>query len=99
MTTVKKNYLNFKRKALAESFGLKMFRVYLFSSIPFSSTTDSQALNYFFKRKEVHGRLARWLYILAEFDLKIEYRSGQENIVAHYLSHTEHAEELKESLL
>lgn len=32
-----------------------------------------------FDKKDVHGRLDRWLEFMAEYYIKIEYRAGSEN--------------------
>lgn len=86
MTISEKKYATCEREALAVIFTLKKFRVYLLSSIPFTIVTDHQALGHAFQKKDVHGRLARWLDFLAEYDFKVEYRPGKLNAPADYLS-------------
>ena len=86
MTDAEKKYSTCEREALAVIFALKKFRVYLLSSTPFTVITDHQALRHTFQKKDIHGRLARWLDFLAEYDFKIEYRSGKKNGAADYLS-------------
>ena len=86
MTDAEKKYSTCEREALAVIFALKKFRVYLLSSIPFTIITDHQALRYTFQKNDVHGRLARWLDFLAEYDFKVEYRAGKQNASADFLS-------------
>ena len=57
-----------EREALAVIFALKMFGVYLLSTQKFLLITDHQSLQYAFKEKDMHGRLARWMDFLAEYD-------------------------------
>ena len=86
MNTSERNYSACAREALAVIFALKKFRVYLLSSVPFKLVTGHQALSHAFRKKDIHGRLARWLYFLAEYDFTVEYRRGSANSAAHYLS-------------
>ena len=66
MTAPERNYSACEREALAVIIALKNFRVYLLSSIPFTLITDHLALRYTFQKKDVLGRLARWMAFLAE---------------------------------
>ena len=100
MTAAERNYSAYEREALAVIFALKKFRVYLLFSISFSLITDHQALRYAFQKKDIHGRLARWLDFLAEYQFEILYRAGSNNKAADFLSRiqvtdaaNDHAEE------
>ena len=86
MNTSEREYSACEREALAVIFALKRFRVYLLSSTPLKLITDHQALSYAFRKKDIHGRLARWLDFLAEYNFTVEYRRGSENSAADYLS-------------
>lgn len=86
MTSTEKNYSACEREALAVIFALKKFRVYLLSTQKFTLITDHQALQYAFKKKYIHGRLARWLDFLAEYEFEIRYRAGGKNGAADFLS-------------
>lgn len=68
-----------EREALALIFALKKFLVYLLLLQPFQITTDHQALQYTIKKKDVHGRLARWLVFLCQYDFTIGYKPGADN--------------------
>ena len=58
--------------------------------------TDHQPLKYMHKQKDPRGKMARWLIELENYDYKIEYIPGKENVQADYLSristpdHSEH---------
>ena len=67
MTSAERNYSACEREALALLFALKRFRVYLLTTQRFTLITDHQALPYAFKKKDIHGRLARWISFLAEY--------------------------------
>jgi transposase InsO family protein len=59
-------------------FALKKYRAY-FLGRKFVLFTDHQALSQAFKKRDIHGRLARWLDLLAEYEIEIRYRSGLQN--------------------
>lgn len=86
LRAAEKNYTVSEKEALAVIFALKKFRVYLLSDKEFTLFTDHQALKYAFTKPDVHGRFARWLDFLAEYNFKIEYKPGEENGPADFLS-------------
>ena len=86
MNKSERKYSACEREALAVIFALKKCRVHLLSSIPLKLITDHQALSYSFRKKDIHGRLARWLDFLDEYDFTVEYRRGSANNAAEYLS-------------
>lgn len=86
MSSSEKKYATCGRKPLGAVLALEKFRVYFLSSISFTAFTNHQALRCTFRKKDVHGRLARWLDFLTEFDSKTEYGPGKMNIPAHYQS-------------
>lgn len=51
--------------------------------------TDHQPLKYIRKQKDPRGKLARWLVELENFDYRVEYVPGKENVEADYLSRIE----------
>lgn len=73
MTSAEKNYSTCEREALAMIFALKEFLLYILSSISSTAITDRHALCLPLQKRDFHGRLARWLDFLAEFDFKTEY--------------------------
>ena len=67
-------------------FALKKFRVYLLSTQRFLLITDHQSLQYALKKKDMHGRLARWMEFLAQYDFEVKYRAGGKKGAANFLS-------------
>ena len=86
MSAAERKYSACEREALAVVFALRKFRVYLLSDVPFVVVTDHHALSYAFKKKDIHGRLARWMDFLAEYEFTVQYRPGTENTAADFLS-------------
>lgn len=66
-------YLASEWEGLTVLFALKKFREYMLSENPFSVYTDHQVLQTASKKKEIHGSLARWLELMAEYDFEIKY--------------------------
>lgn len=58
---------------------LSEFLVYSLSTELFKLVTDNQALQYAFKRSDVHGRLAIWPDLLVGYKFEVEYRPGTRN--------------------
>jgi hypothetical protein len=44
--------------------------------------TDNKSLKYIFTQKELNLRLRRWLELIKDYDLEIQYHPGKANIVA-----------------
>ena len=51
--------------------------------------TDHQPLKYIRKQKDPRGKLARWLIELENYDYRVEYVPGKDNVEADYLSRIE----------
>lgn len=77
MSAAERGLTAFEREALAVIFALRKFRFYLPLSVPIHFLTDHRRSKAAFARKDVHGRLARWLDFLPEYDCTLEL--SQEN--------------------
>lgn len=90
LNAARKRYSACEREAVAVIFALRKFQVYLLSSLQFELVTDHQALKHSFAKRDIHGRLARWLDFLAEYDFRIVYKPGMDNKAADFLSREAH---------
>lgn len=72
MMKAERHYSACKIEALAAVFVLRTVRMYLLSAIPLTLGKDRQSLNYQFSKRDLHGRLARWLDLIAEYYLKLK---------------------------
>jgi hypothetical protein len=79
-----KNYSTIEKGCLALLYGIKYFKHYLLGH-PFTVYTDHNPLQWLSAQK-MEGKLSRWALQLQEFDFKILYRKGSQNINADALS-------------
>ena len=64
---------------------LKIWMHYLFGQ-PCTIYTDHKSLRYFFTQSELNMRQRRWLELIKDYDLNIQYHPRKVNIVADALS-------------
>ena len=86
MNKTERDYSDCEREALAVIFAFEEVRVYLLSTQRFLLIMDHQFLQYAFKKKDMHGQLARWMDVFAEYDFEVKYRAGGKNGAAAFLS-------------
>jgi hypothetical protein len=48
--------------------------------------TNHKSLNYIFTQKEQNMRQRRWLELIKEYDMSLQYHPGKANVVANTLS-------------
>lgn len=80
-----KRYHTTERELLAIIYGVQHFRPYLLGQ-DFTIITDHQPLQWLQNFKDPGARLARWKFILSEYQYKIKYKPGKTNYVADALS-------------
>jgi hypothetical protein len=81
------NYPIHKKELLAIVAAFKVWRHYLEGAEGVVQVfTDHKSLEYFMITKQLTRRQARWAELLAEFNMKIEYRSGEEAVKPDTLS-------------
>ncbi|XP_074298169.1 uncharacterized protein LOC141628989 [Silene latifolia] len=66
-------------------FALKIWRQYLFG-VPFKVFSDHKSLKYIFTQKELNMRQRRWLELIKDYEIEIQYHEGKANVVADALS-------------
>ena len=65
-----------ERECLAFLEGIRNFKTYL-SNQKFVIVTDHQCLKWLQSNRQDTGRLARWSFLLQEFDYEVQYRQGK----------------------
>ena len=88
LSKAERNYSTTDRELLALVWSLKHFRTYLANVKEFTVFTDHQPLKGLLRTKEPEGRLARWLDTIQQFNFRLLYRTGRENVVPDTLSRT-----------
>ena len=66
-------------------FALEIWRNYLYGDLC-DIFMDHQSLKYIFTQKELNMRQRRWLELIKDYDLTIQYHPGKANVVADALS-------------
>ena len=79
------NYPTHDLELAAVVFALKIWRHYLYGETC-QVFTDHKSLKYLLTQKELNLRQRRWLELIKDYDLIIDYHSGKANVVADVLS-------------
>ncbi|KAJ1697055.1 hypothetical protein LUZ63_005567 [Rhynchospora breviuscula] len=79
------NYPTHDLELAAVVFALKIWRHYLYG-VKCKIYTDHQSLKYIFTQKELNLRQRRWLELMKDYNLDIQYYAGKANVVADALS-------------
>src|SRR5262249_28918461 len=85
------NYPTHDLELAAVVFALKLWRHYLYGQ-RCEIYTDHKSLKYLFTQKELNMRQRRWLELIKDYDLGINYCPGRVNAVADALSRKSHGE-------
>ena len=85
LSKTERKYCATRRELLALVWGARHFRPYLYGQ-SFRVRTDHNALRWLHSFKEPEGQVARWLEILAEYNMEIEHRQGKQHCNADALS-------------
>ena len=80
-----KNYPTHDLELAAVVFALKIWGHYLYGQ-HCDIYTDHKSLKYIFTQKELNLQQRRWLELIKDYDLTIQYHPGKANIVADALS-------------
>ena len=79
------NYPTHDLELAAVVHALKIWRHYLIGN-KCDFYTDHKSLKYFFTQAELNMRQRRWLELIKDYDLNIQYHPGKANVVADALS-------------
>ncbi|KZR96989.1 Uncharacterized protein APZ42_008364 [Daphnia magna] len=85
LTLAESNYHSNESECLALVWALTKLRHYLYGQT-FRVRTDNNVVHWLSQKKDIRGKLARWVLILQEFNFSIDPLKGAENKVADALS-------------
>ncbi|KAL4311186.1 hypothetical protein GQ457_01G017040 [Hibiscus cannabinus] len=85
LKTHERNYPTHDLELAAVVFALKIWRHYLYGERCYIYT-DHMSLKYLMTQKELNLRQRRWLELIKDYDLVINYHPGKANVVADALS-------------
>ena len=84
MSLAEKKYTTTEREALAVIYACKKFRHYLLGYwIVFH--TDHNSLKYLVNKPDLSGQIARWIFLLQEFNYEVVVKAKKANANADYL--------------
>lgn len=83
------NYPTHDLELAAVIHALKIWRHYLLGN-KCEVYTDHKSLKYIFTQPDLNLRQCRWLELIKEYDVDIQYHSGKANVVADALSRKGH---------
>ncbi|WMV09857.1 hypothetical protein MTR67_003242 [Solanum verrucosum] len=81
----KRNYSTHDLELAAIVFSLKICQHYLYG-VKCEACTDHRSLQHVFTQKDLNLRHQRWMELLKDYDVTIQYHSGKANVVADTLS-------------
>ncbi|WMV50040.1 hypothetical protein MTR67_043425, partial [Solanum verrucosum] len=80
-----RNYPTHDLELAAVVFALKIWRQYLYG-VKCEMFTDHRSLQHVFTQKDLNLRQRRWIELLKDYDVTIQYHPGKANVVADALS-------------
>ncbi|KAF1323241.1 Pol protein, partial [Globisporangium splendens] len=86
LKAAEKNYPVHDKELLAIKYALLKFMVHLLGATPFVVYTDHASLRTAINSPHLSQRMARWLAFFSEFNFRVEYKPGKENVLADALS-------------
>ncbi len=85
LNSIERNYITTKREALAMVYAFHKFKHYLLGNL-FVFYVDHMALMYLVNKPQVSKKIAKWLLLFLEYDLKIVYKLGRSHLMVDALS-------------
>ncbi|KAK3767536.1 hypothetical protein RRG08_003968 [Elysia crispata] len=85
LTAAERNYSTVEKECLAIVWGVKKFELYQ-QGVPFVLQTDHHPLNYLNSAKFVNTCVMRWAMYLQNFNMRLEYIKGSQNVGADNMS-------------
>lgn len=78
-------YSTIEKEALAIKWALDTLKYYLIGK-EFLLETDHRALQWIHKMKDINARITRWYLSLQPYRFQVQYRPGNKNVIADFLS-------------
>ena len=85
MAAAERNYSTVEKEYLTIVWGVKKFELYL-QGVQFVLQRDHHPLNYLNSAKFVNARVMRWAMYFQNFNMRLEYIKGSQNVGADYMS-------------
>jgi len=85
LKSYEKNYPTHDLELAVVVFALKLWHHYLYGALC-EVFTDQKSLKYIFTQKELNMRKRRWLELMKDYDLQIQYHLGKANTIVDTLS-------------
>jgi ribosomal protein L21E len=79
------NYSTTMRELLAVIYALKQFHKYIWN-VKFTVFCDHKAISYAHNQKNANSMMIKWLDVFLDYDFKVVYRKGLDNILPDLLS-------------
>ncbi|KAH7621132.1 putative Transposon Ty3-G Gag-Pol polyprotein [Nannochloris sp. 'desiccata'] len=86
LTEAEKKYTIYEKEALSQIYHLKLWRCYIQGAPRSTAFTDNSVLKHLQTQQRLNPRQARWMLILQEYNLYVDYITGKANVVADALS-------------
>lgn len=86
LSPTEQNYATNEKELLAIIWALQKLRNFLYGIADITIFSDHQSLKYAISEKNPNNKLKRWKNLIEEFGAKLEYKPGNQNIVADALS-------------
>ena len=83
-----KAYSTVEKELLAIVLALQKYEVYFSSNLPITIFTDHNPLTFLDRARFTNQRLLRWSLMLQNFNLRVKYIKGSDNVIADALSRT-----------
>jgi hypothetical protein len=83
------NYPTHELELATVVMALRMWRHYLLGNVV-HIYTDHKSLKYIFTQPDLNMRQRRWLELIKDYELEVDYHRGKVNVVADVLSHRAH---------
>lgn len=86
LNSAERNYDIYEKEAMSQIYHLKQWRCYLQMAHRSTCYTDNNVLFHLQKQAKLTAKQARWMLVLQEYNVYVDYVTGKANVVADALS-------------